>query len=100
MLKKRFFKTKDECEITFEFVDDQAESVAVVCEANGWQPVEMDQIKSGPFKTRLRLPLDARYQFLYLVDGNRWVADHEADGLVGNEYGGQNSVVNTWKNGS
>lgn len=99
MLKKRFFKTKDECEVTFEFEDEQASKVAVVCEANNWQPVEMDQLKSGPFKARVRLPIDSRFQFLYLVDGERWVPDVEADGLVINEFGGRNSVVNTTRNG-
>lgn len=100
MLKKRFFKTKDECEVTFEYADEQADNVAVVCKANDWQPVEMDQLKSGPFKARLRLPLDEQVQFLYLVDGDHWVADPQADALVANEYGGQNSVVITRKNGS
>ena len=99
MLKKRFFKTKDECEVTFEYADEQAESVAVVCEANDWQPVEMEQLKSGPFKARMRLPLDEKFQFLYLVDGENWVYDSEADDFVRNEFGGRNSVVATYKHG-
>ena len=100
MIKKRFFKTKEECEVTFEYEDEQASNVMVVLETNDWQPVEMNQLKSGPFKTRLRLPVDKKIQYLYLVDGENWVPDAEADGQVVNEYGGYNSLVLTMRNGS
>lgn len=100
MLKKRFFKTKEECEVTFRVTPQQAESVALVIESNGWKPIAMDQLKSGPFKTTLRLPIDRRIQFRYLIDGDTWRNDSAADAYTPNEYGESNSVVETFRNGS
>ena len=52
MLKKKYFKTKDECEVTFEFDSGEAKKVALVSEANGWQPVKMSKRKKdGIFYT-------------------------------------------------
>jgi len=96
MLKKKYFKTKDEVEITFEHEDGQAEQVALVSEANEWEPVKMTKRKKdGVFYTKVRLPKDGEFQFRYLVDGQNWVNDNEADAYVANEYGGQNAVVVT-----
>ena len=100
MLKKRFFKTVDECEVTFRLQPNEADSVALVIESNGWNPIPMEQLKSGPFKTTLRLPLDREVQFRYLVDGGTWQNDDAADAYVQNEYGEANSVVETFRNGS
>lgn len=96
MLKKKYFKTKDECEVTFEYQTDLAESVSLVSEANGWQPVEMKQRKKdGTYFTKVRLPKGARYQYRYLVDGQNWVTDDSADAYSPNEYGSDNAVVET-----
>lgn len=100
MLKKRFFKTIDECEVTFHLEPDEAESVSLVIESNDWQPIPMDQLKSGPFKTTLRLPLDSKVQFRYLIDGDAWQNDEDADAYFPNEFGETNSVVETFRNGS
>ena len=99
MIKKRFFKTVDECEVTFHVEAEEASSVALVIESNGWQPVAMKQLKSGPFKTKLRLPLDNQIQFRYLIDGAEWENDEAADAYWHNEYGSENSVVDTTRNG-
>ena len=95
MLKKRFFKTIDECEISFKVEPEDAESVALVIETNDWEPIPMKQLKSGSFKTKLRLPLDRQIQFRYLVDGQAWENDATADAYVPNQFGTSNSVVDT-----
>lgn len=97
MIKKRFFKTKDECEVTFQFSHVPADKVALVCEGNGWQPVEMKALKKGGFKTKMRLPLDSNVQFRYLLDGEIWENDEAADAYYPNQYGSENSVVVTTK---
>ena len=93
MLKKRYFKTKGEYDVTFMF-PSEAEQVTLVCEANDWEPIEMKKSK-GVFSTKVRIPADGRYQFRYLVDGAEWANDGAADGYVANEHGTQNSVVDT-----
>ena len=41
MLTKKFFKTKEEAEVVFEFNVSQADKVQLVAEFNDWQPVDM-----------------------------------------------------------
>ena len=97
MITKKFFKTKDDCEVTFEFASEEAQQVAVVGEFNNWEPVEMSKAKKegSPFRTKVRMPKDGEFQFRYLVDGETWVNDSEADAYRPNEYGEENSVVIT-----
>jgi 1,4-alpha-glucan branching enzyme len=96
MLNKRYYKTKNEYEITFEFADAEAQEVALVCEANNWQPMPMTRRKKdGIFYAKMRLPGDGRYQFRYFIDGSRWANDENADAYVTNEHGTENSIVST-----
>ncbi len=95
MLKKKFFKTKAECEVTFELERPGAGEVELVCSATEWEPVAMRRVKSGLFRTALRLPVDTRVEFRYRVDGHQWVDDPDADHHVANRFGTTNSVVDT-----
>ena len=100
MLKKRFFKTKEDCEVTFELAAEtagkDAATVELLCEANGWQPILMKKVKKcGSFRTRIRLPKQREYEFLYRVDRQAWINDDSADGYRSNGFGGQNSVLST-----
>jgi hypothetical protein len=95
MIKKRFFKTKDDVEVTFEYEGEDVTSVVLVSEHNNWQPVEMTRLKRGAFQTKERLPKNGRFQFRYLVNGTVWVNDETADDHVDNEHGSQNSVIDT-----
>lgn len=94
MLKKKYVKSKDEYEVTFE-LPTEAKEVALVCEANGWQPVAMKKSK-GAFATKLRLPANGRFQYRFLVDNGEWINDEAADAYVPNEHGTVNSVVETY----
>lgn len=95
MLKKKFFKTKDECEVTFEISVENAKQVALVSEHNGWEPIQMKQLKKGPFQTKIRMPKAGQFQFRYLVDGTDWQNDDAADAYWANEHGSDNSVIFT-----
>ena len=98
MLKKRFFKTKDECEVTFEVEADTAETVELICEVNDWEPIPMKKAKKGPFKAKVRFPKEADFEFRYLVDGQAWLNEAQADELRPNGLGSQNSVLDTRPN--
>ena len=96
MLKKKYLKSKNEFEVTFELESAEADSVDLVSEANGWEPVKMTKRrKDGVYYTKVRLPKESQFQFRYLVDGQSWVNDSAADAYVANEFGSQNSVVVT-----
>ena len=95
MLKKRFFKTKKECEVTFELTAAEATQVELFCEANGWQPIEMKRSRKGPFRTKMRFPKARRFEFRYRIDRQSWVNDESADAYHPNGHGGRNSVLET-----
>lgn len=95
MLNKRYFKTVAECEVTFRVAPEGAEQVALLTAANNWEPIPMQKLKSGEFKSRVRLPLAQRIEFRYLVDDDHWINDEAADAYVRNEHGSENSVVDT-----
>ena len=46
MLKKRFFKTKDEVEVTFELDKDQWDSIHIAGDFNNWQPEPMEDTRA------------------------------------------------------
>ncbi|WP_440056501.1 isoamylase early set domain-containing protein (plasmid) [Pseudoalteromonas sp. T1lg65] len=96
MLTKRFFKTKDEAEVTFSFEHPEATKVELVGDFTDWRPVEMKFVKKDRvFKSKHRLPADNRFHFRYLIDGQYWDNDAKADGYVPNGFGEDNSVVST-----
>ena len=99
MLKKRFFKTKEECEVTFEYAGTEANDVALVGEFNDWYPLSMKKAKKkgSPFRIKIRLPKNGNYQFRYILDQQEWVNEESADAFWPNEFGEENSVVTTHK---
>ncbi len=97
MFTKRFFKTRDEVEVTFEVDRADVDSVEWFSETTDWEPVTMERSErgKGPFKLKVRLPKDRAVQFRYLFDGSDWENDEAADEYWPNEYGTDNSVVLT-----
>lgn len=99
MLAKKFFKTKDEVEVTFSFVAGKSVQVALLGDFNDWQPQAMKfNAKEQCFKLKLRLPKNHEYQFRYRLDNTHWENDHVADAYVPNKYGSENSLVSTYAN--
>ncbi len=100
MLKKRFFKTKSTCQVTFQLPKEvKAKEASLVGEFNDWDEgaVPLKKVKSA-WKTTLQLEQGQEYQFRYLVNGTEWHNDDTADRYVPNNIDGDNSVVVTRKN--
>jgi 1,4-alpha-glucan branching enzyme len=96
MLTKKFFKTKDETEVTFEFNRSDVTSAELVADFNDWQAIEMKfNKKTQSFKTKVRLPKGGDFHFRYLLNKTEWENDYKADQYLPNEFGSENSVVNT-----
>ncbi len=97
MLSKKFFKTKDEVEVTFEVDRPDLDSVEWACDAHGWELVPMKRADrgKGPYRIKVRLPKDAEIQFRYRFDGHAWENDEAADAYWPNDQGSDNSVVFT-----
>ncbi len=98
MLKKRFFKTKDTCDVTFLLPKEiKAQEVTVAGEFNNWDPTATPLKKvKGVWKTTLKLKNGQEFQYRYFVNGTEWVNDWEADKYVPNQIDGENSVVETY----
>ncbi|GEM76185.1 isoamylase early set domain-containing protein [Vibrio sagamiensis] len=96
MLKKRFFKTKDEVEVTFELEKRHWSTIQIAGDFNDWQPEPMKLVKkSGQFKFKTRLPKEKNVQFRYIFNNEQWDNDPQADAYIPNGYGEDNSVVCT-----
>ena len=96
MLTKRYFKTKNEAEVTFEFNRSDVTSAELVGDFNDWQAIEMKfNKKAQSFKTKIRLPKGHSFHFRYLLNGSEWENDYKADQYIANVFGSENSVVNT-----
>ena len=101
-LKKQFLKSKDVCKVTFAISAEEAngaDTVHVVGEFNNWNESQdsLKKFKNGNFKVTLNLESEKEYQFKYLVNGETWINDTEADSYAQNSFSGENSVVNTGK---
>lgn len=96
MIKKRFFKTKDEVEVTFEWPQSEESTVAIAGDFNEWEAAPMKlnkKTKSFTFKTRL--PKGENFQFRYFIDDATWENDPLADDYVRNSFGSENSLITT-----
>lgn len=97
-IKKQFLKTKPVCKVTFKVSADDAgnaKTIQVLGDFNGWDKsaAPMKALKSGGFTQTINLETGKEYQFRYLVDGENWMNDPEADAKVTNEFNSENDVV-------
>jgi len=98
MLTKRYLKSKNITKVTFYTPTSlNAEAVCLVGDFNEWSETStpMELLKDGRFKVVIELEPEKEYQFRYLVNGDEWHNDAEADRYVPNPYGGDNSVITT-----
>lgn len=96
MLKKSYSKTGKICRVTFKYGNEEkAQSAILAGEFNGWSLDEkpMKKLKDGSFSVTVSLEAGYSYRFRYVLDGNVWVNDSQADSYAPNEYGEENSVV-------
>jgi 1,4-alpha-glucan branching enzyme len=97
-IKKQFHETKPVCKVTFKLTKDIASSankVNLAGDFNNWDTnsIPMKQLKGGEYSVTIALQKGKEYQFKYLIDGNSWLNDKEADKLVPNEFQTENSVI-------
>jgi 1,4-alpha-glucan branching enzyme len=96
MLSKNFSKTGKKCKVTFKLpAEVGAETAVVVGEFNDWNPeaTPMKPLKDGGFSATVSVDAGQAYRFRYLLDGERWENDWEADAYLPNEHGTEDSVL-------
>lgn len=72
-----------------------AETVSLVGSFNRWDK-DVDRM-TGPDEKgwwRIALPLESgRHEYLFLIDGKRWMRDPQVPSVVDDGFGGKNSVL-------
>ena len=70
-----------------------AEQVAVAGSFSDWQPIRLERDQStGVFRARLVVPAGV-HEYMFVLDGDRWVADPLADSYADDGFGRMNSVL-------
>lgn len=81
--------------LRFSLYAPQAHSVALIGDFNGWgsaAEVKLKPSANGMWSVTVPLPA-GRYQYAFLLDGQRWVTDPRAERHVNDDFGRQNAVV-------
>ncbi len=99
-LKKKYLKSKPVCKVTFslpaEVVTEGAKEVALVGEFNDWNldtAETMRKLKDGSYTRTLDLDAGRAYQYRFVIDGENWVNDTEADAYVPSGLGVEENCV-------
>lgn len=81
--------------VRFELRAPDAERVTLAGSFNGWSDstiVFSRSAEPGVWSVTVALP-PGRHQYLFVVDGSRWIPDPSAHALVEDEFGQQNSLL-------
>lgn len=81
--------------LLFVFHDDGAESVSVAGDFNGWNRLAtpLKRNDSGLWSTQIVVPHSGRFEYKFIVNGNRWIEDPSNGMKAPDKFGGLNSVV-------
>jgi 1,4-alpha-glucan branching enzyme len=98
MIEKKYLKSKPVCKVKFALSKEQvanAKSIALVGEFNNWDAsaTPMRKQKSGVYASTINLAVDQSYQFRYVLDGNIWINDDNADDYVASQVGHESNCV-------
>lgn len=97
-MKKNYGKNPESCSVTFTLPKEAAKgvkTVTLVGDFNDWdtESLPLKERKDGSFSISRKLASGAKYQFRFLVNGEKWENAWDADEYVVNEHGTENSVV-------
>ena len=81
--------------LVFVYHDDAAQSVALAGDFNGWNQAasKLRKDSSGIWLAEVKTPPAGRYQYKFIVDGERWIEDPSNGMKVADGYGGLNSLL-------
>ncbi len=95
MIDKQFTPKRTICRVTFRVPRSWANrKVSLVGDFNEWDPEKHRlQEQEGYWQTLVRLKPDRKYKFKYLLDGEIWQNDDQADDYVINPFGTEDSIL-------
>lgn len=99
-VEKHFCNKTNKCRVIFHLpkkANKNGKEVKVIGDFNDWEwekGIPMEEV-DGEYLAETELPIDATYQYRYLIDNREWENDWDADAYFPTEYGVDNSVVDT-----
>jgi 1,4-alpha-glucan branching enzyme len=95
MPKKTPTKNGSTAKVTFELKEAEAAAVHVAGDFNGWSTSDtpLAKRKDGRFSATLTLPAGKEYRYRYVLDGERWTNDVDADRYEPNDHGSEDGIV-------
>ena len=97
MPKKEYTKTGRSCRVTFELPAEAKAQTAYLCgDFNDWNETShsMKRANDGSFKVTVSLKPGREYRYRFLLDGERWENDWDAESYVPNALGSEDSLIN------
>ena len=81
--------------LLFVFHDDEAESVSVAGDFNGWNrgATPLERNDSGLWSTEIVVPQPGRFEYKFIINGQRWLDDPSNGLKAPDNHGGLNSVL-------
>jgi serine protease AprX len=81
--------------LVFIYHDDAASSVSIAGDFNGWDhgATHFTRNGSGLWCTEIAAPRAGRFQYKFIVDGQRWIEDPSNGMKAPDNYGGLNSLL-------
>jgi len=81
--------------LMFVFHDDNADSVSVAGDFNGWShaATPLKRNDSGLWFTQIVVPQAGRFEYKFIINGRRWLEDPSNGMKTPDNYGGLNSVL-------
>ena len=81
--------------LLFVYHDDAADSVSVAGDFNAWSRLgtPLKRNASGLWVTEILVPRAGRFEYKFIVDGQRWIEDPNNGLKAPDNYGGLNSVL-------
>jgi serine protease AprX len=81
--------------LVFVFHDDAAGSVSVAGDFNEWSQTAtpLKRNSSGLWSTEIGVPHAGRFEYKFIIDGQRWIDDPSNGMKAPDNYGGLNSVL-------
>lgn len=94
---KTYNKAGDQCKVRFKLAKPNLEGVkdvSLAADFTNWAPIPMKKLKDGSASLEQTVKAGCDYQYRYVLDGDKWVNDPEADAYAKTEFEGvENSVL-------
>jgi hypothetical protein len=88
-------QTQDRVWVRFVYIDENAESIEVAGDFNGWEPVPLDkqEVNGEQVWTGLVSMSRGEHRYMFVKDGEKWVTDPMAPMQREDGFGNKNAVI-------